>query len=69
MSNYTEAQLKRVQKDMEKMAKEEIVIEMHEKTIQAFGSEIAILRIANNYDNKKAKYSENLDCWYITIVD
>ena len=67
---YTEAQLNRIMKDMRKMSGTDAVkIHTHDSTIQVFGDELAILRIANNYENKKAKYSKNLESWYITIVD
>lgn len=71
---YTEAQVARVKKDWERIAKEEIRLEVIGGAVYAFCSELAALRLfyAFRYtllvgEKVKAEYSENQQTWFFRL--
>ena len=66
----TKNQIERIKKDLEFIAKEEIVLDIMEFTAYAYCSEIASLRLLKAYrnvENATADYSNNLNSHYFAL--
>jgi len=63
-------QIGRVTDDLQRIAGEELNVQVHGDAIFAFGSELACLRLEHKYNNRpkcRAAYSENRKSWYFII--
>lgn len=67
----TQNQIARIAQDWSNIAKETVKVEEVAGTIYGFCSEIAALRLANQYrnsgDTAKADFSKNLNTWFFRI--
>ena len=66
----TEAQLKRLSKDLNEYAGEAVTVKQISGAIYAFGSELATLRILMKYrtvEKARQGYSENLKTHYFSL--
>ena len=70
MTTLSNAVVSSLKSDLERIAKEEITIEVIDTTIFAYCSELASLRMLKAYrkaDNADCGYSENLNTYYFTL--
>jgi hypothetical protein len=67
---FTESQIKGVNRDWNKLAGETVRVEVIKRTFYAFGTELASLRLLKahrNYPQADSGYSENLKTFYFRL--
>ena len=70
---FAEAQLPKIKRDLEEVAKEPLDVEIISGCVYAFGSELACLRLFKAYNGyernqrTEARYSDNRESWYFCL--
>lgn len=65
----TSDQIERLKRDLELIAKEQLLVEQINDIFYIQGSELACLRLEHKYNNPKcrAQFSQNLKTWVFSI--